>query len=597
MDTPTHGHTDTWTHRYMDTQTRGHSHTDTDRHTDTNYNRQTNKQTQSHKHTCTLLHYITYFFQNPNLHFVKVFAPLDVLCQKAEDMNIQMPMEKEPEIPRISSRLASPTSKGFLEDIYEKHKHLDPFRMTISSVNPKRTKIAFSKANKEAFKSMNGKYFFENAVRSRMVYRILQLTSYTEDEGVVSREYEEEEDDNSREGGHGIEELSHKGVYKAYFPLHDGPLASQSTQDENAEQSDPMNDRQRLRNDWASLSMMFKYQPLCDIRKYCGVRVSFYFAWLGVYNSALVPAAVVGVLCFLYALATFENHAPLQEICDQSNEKLFYMCPQCDRHCSYYSLTSTCVYSKIARLFDNGATVFFSVFMSIWATLFLEYWKRTEASLAFDWDVFGLLKEYEPLRPEFVVNVKEKKKNEVTNKEEPFIPRGTRIRRGFGAFGVACTMILVVVGTLVGIIVYRASILAAMYAHSSNDLRENAKLITSFTAASINLIIIQCLTQFYYKIAEFLTKWENPRTHSDFHNSFTFKMYVFEFVNTYSSLFYVAFFQSSLINGNPVRYRRISGRRIEECHPSGCLIDVCIQLFVIMVGKQFLRFLLDFVYP
>ena len=268
MDTPTHGHTDTWTHRYMDTQTRGHSHTDTDRHTDTNYNRQTNKQTQSHKHTCTLLHYITYFFQNPNLHFVKVFAPLDVLCQKAEDMNIQMPMEKEPEIPRISSRLASPTSKGFLEDIYEKHKHLDPFRMTISSVNPKRTKIAFSKANKEAFKSMNGKYFFENAVRSRMVYRILQLTSYTEDEGVVSREYEEEEDDNSREGGHGIEELSHKGVYKAYFPLHDGPLASQSTQDENAEQSDPMNDRQRLRNDWASLSMMFKYQPLCDIRKF-----------------------------------------------------------------------------------------------------------------------------------------------------------------------------------------------------------------------------------------------------------------------------------------------------------------------------------------
>ena len=273
------------------------------------------------------------------------------------------------------------------------------------------------------------------------------------------------------------------------------------------------------------------------------------------------------------------------------------MCPQCDRHCSFYSLTANCHYSRFAHLFDNEATVFFSVFMSIWATLFLEFWKRTEATLAFKWNVYDLLKEYEPLRPEFVVKVKNTKENPVTEKPEPYIPTLIRVRRTIGALGVMCLMVMVVIGTVVGIVVYRASVLAALYAQSRNDLRENAKLMTSFTAAAINLVFIQVLTWVYFKIAVFLTNWENPRTVTEYHNSFTLKMYVFEFVNTYSSLFYVAFFQTSLINGNPVKYNRIRGRRIEECHPAGCLIDVCIQLAVIMIGKQILGLLIEFVYP
>ena len=273
------------------------------------------------------------------------------------------------------------------------------------------------------------------------------------------------------------------------------------------------------------------------------------------------------------------------------------MCPQCDRHCSFYSLVSNCHYSRFAHLFDNGATVFFSVFMSIWATLFLEYWKRTEATLAFKWNVYDLLKEYEPLRPEFVCKVKAKKDNPVTAKSEPYLSRVTRVKRSLGALGVVCLMVLVVIGTVIGIVVYRASVVAALYAQSSHNVRENAKIMTSFTAAVINLIIIQILTCFYFKIAVLLTNWENPRTVTEYHNSFTLKMYVFEFVNTYSSLFYVAFFQTSLINGNPVKYNRINGRRIEECHPAGCLIDVCIQLSVIMIGKQILGLVIEFVYP
>lgn len=40
---------------------------------------------------------------------------------------------------------------------------------------------------------------------------------------------------------------------------------------------------------------------------------------------------------------------------------------------------------QAGRLFDHGGTVFFSVFMALWAVLLLEYWKRQSATLAYRW--------------------------------------------------------------------------------------------------------------------------------------------------------------------------------------------------------------------
>lgn len=41
-------------------------------------------------------------------------------------------------------------------------------------------------------------------------------------------------------------------------------------------------------------------------------------------------------------------------------------------------------------MFDNWATIFFAGLMSIWATLFLEGWKRYHAEIAYKWNVFDL---------------------------------------------------------------------------------------------------------------------------------------------------------------------------------------------------------------
>ena len=49
--------------------------------------------------------------------------------------------------------------------------------------------------------------------------------------------------------------------------------------------------------------------------------------------------------------------------------------------------------------------------------------------------------------------------------------------------------------------------------------------------------------QLYSYIAVALTDWECLRTQTEYDSSLTFKLYTLQFVNYYSSLFYIAFFK------------------------------------------------------
>jgi hypothetical protein len=54
-----------------------------------------------------------------------------------------------------------------------------------------------------------------------------------------------------------------------------------------------------------------------------------------------------------------------------------------------------------------------------------------------------------------------------------------------------------------------------------------------------------CLGELFRNIAIILTQLENPRTDTEFDRSLVTKRFVFEFINAYGSLFYLAFFKLS----------------------------------------------------
>ena len=64
-------------------------------------------------------------------------------------------------------------------------------------------------------------------------------------------------------------------------------------------------------------------------------------------------------------------------------------------------------------------------------------------------------------------------------------------------------------------------------------------------------------------MANRLTEQEYLRTQTEFDESLTVKIYLFQFVNYYTCIFYIAFLKGKFV-GYPSKYNRIVGLRQEE---------------------------------
>ncbi|XP_063545524.1 anoctamin-4 [Cydia strobilella] len=381
----------------------------------------------------------------------------------------------------------------------------------------------------------------------------------------------------------GIRRLLNDGTYMACFPLHEGRYDIDMADGSHT-------DRRLLYLEWARPSKWYKKQPLWLVRRYFGDKIGLYFCWLGFYTKMLYAPAAVGTLCFLYGLASMgsEDNIPSKEICDMSGPGNTTLCPLCDKACQYQRLSDSCLFAKLSYLFDNPATVFFAIFMSFWATTFLELWKRKQSVLRWEWDLGGVDQDEDP-RPEFEASVKTFRTNPVTREKEPYLPGWQKTMRYVATSSAVLFMITIVLGAVLGTIIYRISMVSVIYGGSGFFIKKHAKIFTAMTAAIINLIIIMILTRIYAKIAVILTNMENPRTQTEYEDSYTFKIFFFEFMNFYSSLIYIAFFKGRFYDypgDDQARKSEFYKLKGDICDPAGCLSELCIQLAIIMIGKQ-----------
>ncbi|KAJ3594024.1 hypothetical protein NHX12_006356 [Muraenolepis orangiensis] len=350
-----------------------------------------------------------------------------------------------------------------------------------------------------------------------------------------------------------------------------------------------------LYEEWASYSVFYKYQPISLIRKYFGEKVGLYFAWLGVYTQMLIPAAIVGVIVFLYGCATMDDDIPSMEICDPRNN--ITMCPLCDRACSYWKLSTACGTARASHLFDNPATVFFSIFMALWAVLFMEHWKRRQMRLNYIWDMTGFEEEEEDHQDHYTadyelrVNEKSLKQehSNPTKKEKVKLTCTDRMPAYLTTFVTMAFMITVTFAIVFGVILYRITIKTMLHVSSYSAARSNIRATVKTTAAIINLIAIIILDEIYGVIARWLTKLEVPKTEKSFEERLIFKTFVLKFVNAFTPIVYLAFFRGRLV-GRPGSYLYVVGSyRMEECAHAGCLMELCIQLCITMLGKQLIQ--------
>lgn len=121
------------------------------------------------------------------------------------------------------------------------------------------------------------------------------------------------------------------------------------------------------------------------------------------------------------------------------------------------------------------------------------------------------------------------------------------------------------------------SLNTAQNIYGNTDSMSYKITVLPITAAVINLVVITLLNYVYDYLAVILTRIEMKRTQAEYDESLSLKIYLFQFVNYYSSIFYIAFLKGKFV-GYPAKYNRIFGFRQEECAPGGCMMELCIQL-------------------
>ncbi|XP_014210857.1 anoctamin-5 [Copidosoma floridanum] len=497
------------------------------------------------------------------LNFIKITTPLEVLRRYSEILKLRMPMK---EIQGLSVPRQNKIFQGmnsFFRRVMSKY-YVDP---TIFPPMKHKFTAVYSR-DKEYLFDIDSPEFFTPATRSRIVQFILDRTGFSMDK--------------KNDFAFGIQRLINEKTYTAAYPLHDGTLKT------------PDSMRYLLYTEWASIRKIFHYQPLDYIKEYFGVKIGLYFAWLGFYTHMLLFASIVGLLCFMYSLLTLGSDEIIQDVC-KSNRT---MCSQCN-FCTTWNLNDTCLHSKVTYLFDNASTLFFAIFMSLWATLFLELWKNYSAEITHRWDLTSLDIHEEHPRPEYLARLSHSKKkimNFVTNTFEPKVPFWkVKLPVTIFSFSVIMLLISVAMATVLGVVLYRMSVLTAIQAHPDEDA-STSSLKVSVTAALINLGCIFVFNWIYTWLAEYLTELELPRTQTEYDDSLTLKIYLLEFINYYASIFYIAFFKGKFI-GRPDAYNLIFNSRQEECSPGGCLLELCIQLSIIMIGKQIINSIFEMLLP
>merc|ERR1719454_14433 len=232
--------------------------------------------------------------------------------------------------------------------------------------------------------------------------------------------------------------------------------------------------------------------------------------------------------------------------------------------------------------------------MSLWAALFIEFWKRQTFKLTYDWDLTDIDEDGQ-LRP-----------NPVTLRQEKYINRNDRMRKKIVSALVVLTCICIVIATLFLSIFLRTYFkvefsTSAWFVDLKNSNETVASivspaLIASILSSCLSVVIIIILQQVYNIIARKLTDWECHRTELHHENAFIHKMFWFQFFNFYSPLFYIAFFKGGL-DRYPGNYFYLFGYRWQGCDGGQCTYELAIQLFIILIVKQFLFGVIELIIP
>lgn len=233
-------------------------------------------------------------------------------------------------------------------------------------------------------------------------------------------------------------------------------------------------------------------------RRYFGEHVCFYFAFLRFYTRALALPALAGVGVYAF-------YVPARDV--------------------YRTLC-----------------LGFGVLVTAWAAIFIEHWKRRQATLRHLWD----MDEYNDKEGDRLGFRGRFERGLYTGEghwvaldacevlgvalEPPFSLRSSAVNRR----AKECTSIavLVAMGGLCVATTVLVFFIRAAIAHLA---------FGPYVAGGLNAVAISSLNYIFRNVALSLNEWENHRRSSTFNKALVIKLFIFQSINNYFPLFYLAF--------------------------------------------------------
>lgn len=316
---------------------------------------------------------------------------------------------------------------------------------------------------------------------------------------------------------------------------------------------------QMLTTQWIFNKNPLVFPPIDEIRGYLGEKIAIYFAFLTTYTKLLLIPSLVGIGIFGYGL-----HRRSQ---------------------------------------DTLPHAIFGLLLCFWVTIFMELWKQRSNSLAYHWGTEDYHKKEESRttfvgKKKFGFNVDEgfvaldpdRYLNEGIPERhiplEPYFSPSVRLFRRL----ISLIILFISIGVSVLISVYLLRV-RLRFAKKYDDPNDPDKIPRwGITIAGIlQGIVIVVLEVIHDVIAAKTTEWENHRTQGSHEQSQILKMFTFNVINNYFTLYFTAFVKETALG------TKILGEP-DRCL-NGCINELAYQLSSIMITGQLIGQLFENVIP
>ena len=281
-----------------------------------------------------------------------------------------------------------------------------------------------------------------------------------------------------------------------------------------------------LMKPWNVYNSKRQMEQIFTIRNFYGETISFYFLWLTEYIKWLIIPSIFGILTFILSFGT-RNYLGL------------------------------------------GHEIFMLLFCSlvaIWGMLFLDVWKQKEKVYSYFWGT----ENFKHLEPDSELFVPDGTKELIFNVKFPYVSKFKKRWKMFISYLTLFIMLIITVFSVLYIFILKQWLLK----------KEWNSLIVSMLTASLNAVQIKLLNYLYTFLARKLNRWENHQKDYQSINSLAVKFILFDFVNCYTAIYYIAFLKKFSFFGlkepdKCVGYTLdINGEPVEDC-----LEEIGMQLY------------------